>query len=268
MEETKLMKIRQSMIKNHAIWIQSNHDYYEISDRPKYKRNPKFAKGTISTLSTDDDFSLNKKSRDDLSSSSLGKHSSRSQNKLSPNRNILNLPSIYKTEPIEKQIAKHLELASPIDNPYRNPRNEYNSKNIHFNMENRVYSKSRENKNIGSYSCIFAPSSETDEKDKPRKKAVKKENVMKALTSIAKRKIYTYDTRIVETGALINALQDVRMDCPGMAAIFNLHRRFIDAASLNPNPWLLHTKQIKIILREFIPWLDKRVIDRLVNHIK
>jgi len=35
---------------------------------------------------------------------------------------------------------------------------------------------------------------------------IRKESVMKALTSITKQNIYSFDTRIVETGALIKAL--------------------------------------------------------------
>ena len=35
---------------------------------------------------------------------------------------------------------------------------------------------------------------------------IRKESVMKALTSTTKQNIYSFDTRIVETGALIKAL--------------------------------------------------------------
>ena len=54
------------------------------------------------------------------------------------------------------------------------------------------------------------------------------------------------------------------MVAPGMAAIISLHRRFIDAASTNPNPWLLHVRQIRLVLSEIVPWLDKLAIGRLV----
>ena len=55
----------------------------------------------------------------------------------------------------------------------------------------------------------------------------------------------------------------MRLPAPGMAAIIQLHRRFIDAASSNPNPWLLHKRQVALVLKDMLPWLDAKVIDRL-----
>ena len=47
------------------------------------------------------------------------------------------------------------------------------------------------------------------------KAIVRKDRVMKALTSIAKKALFAFDTRIVETGALLMALQDARNVAPG-----------------------------------------------------
>jgi hypothetical protein len=97
---------------------------------------------------------------------------------------------------------------------------------------------------------------------------VRKESVMKAMTALTKQIIYSFDTRIVETGALIKALTDVRLPAPGMAAIIQLHRRFIDAASTNPNPWLLHKRQVTMVLKEMVPWLDNKVNSNIISLVR
>lgn len=89
-------------------------------------------------------------------------------------------------------------------------------------------------------------------------------NVIQALTTISKSKLFAYDTRIVETGALLMALQDSKNTAPGLASIIHLHRRFVDAASTNPNTWLLHTRQLILILNDVVPWLGVHVANRLM----
>ena len=85
-----------------------------------------------------------------------------------------------------------------------------------------------------------------------------------ALTKIAKSALFAYDTRIVETGALVMALQDSKNSAPGLASALKLHRRFVDAASTNPNTWLLHNRQMILVLNDVVPWLGVDVANRLM----
>eukprot|EP00604_Paraphysomonas_vestita_P000081 CAMPEP_0174824534 /NCGR_PEP_ID=MMETSP1107-20130205/35260_1 /TAXON_ID=36770 /ORGANISM="Paraphysomonas vestita, Strain GFlagA" /LENGTH=343 /DNA_ID=CAMNT_0016052339 /DNA_START=378 /DNA_END=1405 /DNA_ORIENTATION=+ len=77
--------------------------------------------------------------------------------------------------------------------------------------------------------------------------------------------IVCYDTKVVETGAALKALQDLRHPTPGIAAIVDLNRSFCDAASLNPSPWQLSRQQFAQILHEKIPWFDMKAITRLTS---
>jgi len=80
--------------------------------------------------------------------------------------------------------------------------------------------------------------------------------VHRALSQIARRTLLGYDTRIVETGAVLRALQSPKHHSPGMPAIMDLHRAFIQAASMNPDPWLLKREQVAAVLQSKIPWLE------------
>ena len=55
-------------------------------------------------------------------------------------------------------------------------------------------------------------------------RAPNKSGVLTALNTVAKKATLAYDTRVVETGAAIKALVDIRHPCPGVAAIMQLHR--------------------------------------------
>lgn len=59
-----------------------------------------------------------------------------------------------------------------------------------------------------------------------------------------RRNLLEFDTRIVETATIVKAVQDNRLPAPGMAAIMDLHFQLMDAAALNPNPWVVHRQQV------------------------
>ena len=114
----------------------------------------------------------------------------------------------------------------------------------------------------GNYTAVVAIAEPRDNQGVGQA-TVRKDSVMKALTSVAKKALFAFDTRIVETGALLMALQDARNAAPGLASIISLHRRMIDAASTNPNIWLLHARQVLLVLQEVVPWMKPQVANRL-----
>jgi hypothetical protein len=126
-----------------------------------------------------------------------------------------------------------------------------------------MYGRTFNVKKAGDYVAIVATQDPRDNHGRGLA-TVRKDGVMKALTSIAKSALFAYDTRIVETGALLMALQDSKNTAPGLASVINLHRRFVDAASTNPNTWLLHTRQLILVLNDTIPWLGVDVANRLM----
>ena len=71
-----------------------------------------------------------------------------------------------------------------------------------------------------------------------------KDMVRTANTTLTRRNLLSYDTRIVETATIVKAVQDNRLPAPGMAAIMDLHFRLMDAAAMNPNPWVVHRHQV------------------------
>ena len=80
--------------------------------------------------------------------------------------------------------------------------------------------------------------------------------IQKALSHVARKALLGYDTRIVETGAVLRALVSHKHPTPGLPAILDLHRAFIQAASLNPDPWLLKREQLSVVIQRKIPWLE------------
>eukprot|EP01041_Mallomonas_annulata_P003879 gene3879-7748_t len=76
-----------------------------------------------------------------------------------------------------------------------------------------------------------------------------------ALTQIARTDILTYDTRVVETGAVLMSMQDIRHPSPGLGAILQTHRVFIETAALSPSPYVLSRTQVMDVLLDTVPWL-------------
>ena len=91
------------------------------------------------------------------------------------------------------------------------------------------------------------------------------DEVLEALGRVTRRAVLAFDTRIVETGALSKALGNPALPAPGMAAVLALHRSFVSAAALNPNPWQLGRAQLLQVLRGTVPWLPGAAASRLVS---
>ena len=99
----------------------------------------------------------------------------------------------------------------------------------------------------------------------PLKSRPSRNKVMSTVNDITRRDILMHDTRIVELGTVIKALQDNRLEAPGIASILDLHTRLLDAASLNPNPWVVHRKQFMSTITQFLPWVPREVFGRLFS---
>ena len=83
-----------------------------------------------------------------------------------------------------------------------------------------------------------------------------REEIQTVLSKAARKNLLAYDTRIVETGALLKALNHHSHVAPGIPAIIQLNKAFIEAAAINPNPWLLKRDQVAFVLKSQLPWLD------------
>ena len=92
-----------------------------------------------------------------------------------------------------------------------------------------------------------------------------REEIQTALSRAARKNLLAYDTRIVETGALLKALNHHNHATPGIPAIVQLNKAFIEAAAINPNPWLLKRDQVAFVLKSQLPWLDGGVLRRLLS---
>jgi hypothetical protein len=89
--------------------------------------------------------------------------------------------------------------------------------------------------------------------------------IQEALSQAARKNLLAYDTRIVETGSLLKAVNHHGHSSPGIPAIVQLHKAFVEAAAMNPNPWLLKRDQVASVIREELPWLDGGSLRRLVS---
>jgi hypothetical protein len=81
--------------------------------------------------------------------------------------------------------------------------------------------------------------------------------IQKSLSFVARKTLLGYDTRIVETGALLKALTSPKHSTPGIPAIMDLHHALIGAGALNPNQWLLKREQVAKVIRRKAPWLEE-----------
>ena len=200
-----------------------------------------------------------------------------------------------------EQLASHLHLVQPVDNPYRNTRTEMHP-GVNLDgrtaggwgsSEARAYNNDVSVKKAGSYTAVVAnltlpPHSYSEDRyqddtgalsksksnnskrrgageARDKGSTVTKEAVVRCLSQLAKTSVQAYDMRIVETGALLRALQDVRLAAPGVASVVLLHRAFVDAACMNPNPWMLNRHQVAEVIENLTPWLPKSVAFRLFS---
>lgn len=92
-----------------------------------------------------------------------------------------------------------------------------------------------------------------------------KAEINESIARLKRTSVLSYDMRIAETGAVVKALMDIRHPSPGVAAIAALHRAFIQASSMNPNPWILNRSQIHEVFSSQAYWLPEEVIRRLIS---
>ena len=85
---------------------------------------------------------------------------------------------------------------------------------------------------------------------------------------IARKALLSYDTRAVETGALLRALQSHKHETPGTPAVMDLHMAFIHAASMNPDPWLLRREQMCAVIRDKVRTLININLNGLENSVE
>ena len=124
-------------------------------------------------------------------------------------------------------------------------------------IDPKSYSKNNIHTQYGSYNVTVK---EPTIRDLPSK-----EYLSKAMTQISKQMLITYDTRIVETGAALRALQSSKHSSPGIAAILDLHNALIAAAAFNPSTWEVSRQQFEHVMAEQLAWLEKPVVTRLAS---
>lgn len=105
--------------------------------------------------------------------------------------------------------------------------------------------------------CIRAPQSVGS--------APSRRDITDVLTKVQRASLMRYDLKIVETGGAMKALYDVNNPFPGVAAVIGLHRAFVDAAMLNPNPWVLSRRQMEAVMSERVPWYAADARRRLLG---
>lgn len=147
------------------------------------------------------------------------------------------------------------------ENPYR-PNERADS--MSMNRSTKVckfnpldYRQDSKVKKFGNFSAILKTTTKFG--DVPTKEAIDK-----SLAELSRSRLLQYDTRIIETGALLRALQDAKHLTPGVAAIIDLHHGFVDAACMNPDPWVLSRQQMTSVLNEKVGWLGNDSIKRLL----
>jgi hypothetical protein len=124
-------------------------------------------------------------------------------------------------------------------------------------IDPKIYTKSNMNTQYGTYNVTVK---EPVIRDLPSK-----EYISKAMTQISKQMLISYSTRVVETGAALRALQSSKHEKPGIAAILELNRALIAAASFNPSPWEVSRLQLEHVMTEQVPWFEKAAVARLAS---
>jgi len=127
----------------------------------------------------------------------------------------------------------------------------------HYDTIHTAYDRGVAVSEVGGWAAVI--------KSDPSSSRPSKERIRKGLTSVARFNLLSFDTRIVETGTIIKAVQDNRLPAPGVAAVMELHSLFIDAAAMNPNPWVVHRSQFTTVMSSFLPWVPREVIGRLFS---
>lgn len=124
-------------------------------------------------------------------------------------------------------------------------------------VDHKKYSRPSYNMNYGTYNVSV--------KEPVLKALPTKECISSSMSQVSKHATISYKTRIVETGALLRALQDQRHPSPGLAAILDLNRAFIVAASFNPSTWTISRIQFEQVLQEQVSWYEKKSALRLAS---
>jgi hypothetical protein len=119
------------------------------------------------------------------------------------------------------------------------------------------YKEARQYTSAGNWN-IVKKATKTTKKGIPSR-----EEIHTAVTLASRKALLGYDTRIIETGTLLAACTSHKHSQPGIPAIIDLHRNFIIAAAMNPNPWLLKRDQVASVIFEHLPWCDKQSVRRL-----
>lgn len=168
------------------------------------------------------------------------------------------------SESYEQAMIDHLELhtSDSMYNPFRRSLDRYDKPSMNTQSVNKanpiLYRQPVTVKQAGRYSVISRTPAGVGQ-------VPTKEDINKSLATLCRKATLCYDVRIVETGATLGALQNALHPTPGLAAIIDMHHAFVDAACLNPDPWLLSRSQLTHIVREKLMWLNEEVIKRLVS---
>ena len=166
----------------------------------------------------------------------------------------------------DESVAGHLQMytSSSLANPYRrvmeaSDRPQMDRQNIPVPKNDPVqYRPSYSVKTVGRFSVLTRASTEAGG-------VPTRQDIDRALSSLCKKSTLCYDVRLVETGAAARALWDSRNPAPGVAAVVALHRAFVSAASLNPDPWVLSRQQAHSTIIGSVPWLGGDVASRLLS---
>lgn len=137
------------------------------------------------------------------------------------------------------------------------------------NTNSRIYSKSQKVCGVGSYTVtiraprVAAGGSLSGGSTQSRQPALR--DVTESTALLSRKQLLAYDTRIVETGALLKALQDLKHKNPGLTAIISLHRNMVASAIINPNPYFISRSQLRDVIYANVPWMNKDAIGRLIS---
>lgn len=168
------------------------------------------------------------------------------------------------TESYEQAMIDHLQLytSDSMYNPFRRSLDRYDKPSMNVQNVSKdnpiLYRQPVMVKQAGRYSVISRTPAGVGQ-------VPTKEDINKSLATLCRKSTLCYDVRIVETGATLGALQNVLHPTPGLAAIIDMHRSFVDSACLNPDPWLLSRPQLTHVIKDKLTWLNEEIIKRLVS---
>lgn len=166
--------------------------------------------------------------------------------------------------------GKHMQLrgAPTLDSLTVRDRKAVGGTMMQHNTNKRLYGKSQRVCAVGSYLVAIR---------EPRRvrgilggdSSITVQPSLKDVTEstalLSRKQLLAYDTRIVETGALLKALQDLRHKSPGLTAIISFHKSMVASAIINPNPYFISRSQMRDIIYSNVPWMDKDAIGRLIS---